>query len=64
MEINETKAEYGLYQGPLGNVLNIYHIIVLILIEGFLPVGNIITLVALKRHRELHHQKKMLLIIS
>ena len=59
MEINETKAEYGLYPGPLGNVLDIYHIIVLILIEGFLLVGNIITLVALKRYRELHHQKNM-----
>ena len=40
-------------------MLDIYHIIVLILIEGFLPVGNIITLVALKRYRELHHQKNM-----
>ena len=59
MEANETKTEYGLYPGPLGNVLDIYHIIVLILIEGFLPVGNIITLVALKRYRELHHQKNM-----
>ena len=61
METNETKAEYDLYQGPLGNVLDIYHIIVLILIQGFLLVGNIITLVALKRYRELHHQKNMLI---
>ena len=59
METNATKAEYDLYQGPLGNVLDIYHIIVLILIEGFLLVGNIITLVVLKRYRELHHQKNM-----
>ena len=61
METNKTSVGLDYSFGPVLEGVLLYHVCVLILIEGFLLVGNVINLVTLSRYRELQSNKNMLI---